>query len=175
MPPIEGETINSQSQDKQSHNIKATDSAVAIPGINGQNDAGTGTGTGSTGNLARCNTTLDYDIWNTCAKDSQPVSVPRQGPCNHCVRDGEAVARRCGIIRCQKCLEECGMTYLLRIRNQRLEGLGYRRVTNGWWKKPGFPGNYGIASWNLVRYGLCTETFEQGENLNARVRERRPI
>ena len=201
-PSTDGETNNNHLQNNQPSNIRAVNSTTLIPGSTRRHNTSTGTGseTPSSRSMAinshpdsptsqkpipnhihftcsRCHTALSYDIWNSCStsQDSAPFLVPRQGPCNHCVQPGEAVEKDCGIIRCQKCLEECGILYLLRIRNQRLEAAGYRRVDNGWWIKDGFPGNFGVAPWDLVRYGPCTETFSQGANLRARERTTRPI
>ncbi|KAH7317843.1 hypothetical protein BKA65DRAFT_570376 [Rhexocercosporidium sp. MPI-PUGE-AT-0058] len=88
---------------------------------------------------SRCGNMYDYDLWNMCSDDIEERDrsrVMRNGPCNHCVREGE----------------ECGtITILQRFRNQRLEREGYVRVDNAYWAKGG-----GVrAPWDKVRYGRC--------------------
>lgn len=196
--PAEVESNGDQPQNIQHSDNKKTNPVIITSSTHGQqNVTSTGTGSAATegGNFgcdhptspfssspiqghihhycSRCQTTIDYDHWNSCTKGNRPNLVPREGPCNHCVRAGEKPALDCRIIRCEKCLEEGGMTYALRRRNQKLAGLGYQRVTNVYWEKPGFSEKWGRAPWDLVRYGPCTDkkTFPQKHNLEVRYSE----
>ncbi|KAK0111901.1 hypothetical protein ONS96_001168 [Cadophora gregata f. sp. sojae] len=122
---------------------------------------------------SRCSIMINYDIWNSCAKNSHPNHVPRPGPCNHCVQAGEEVKTSCKTIRCERCIGEQGMASILKVRDQALVEMGYVRRLNGVWELPGYPGKWGRPPWDLVRCGFCTDKklFPQRVNLDARYKE----